>query len=66
MLAGHDVYGKSFSRVSAFVLSRAVQGAMRAAVLEGSDFLLTREFEDELVRLCRAYLGFSQSARLPG
>jgi len=58
--------GRPLSRVSAFVLSRAVQGAMRAAVLEGSDFLLTREFEDELVRLCRAYLGFSQSARLPG
>jgi hypothetical protein len=31
---------------------------MRAAVLEGSDFLLSQEFEDELVRLGRAYLGF--------
>jgi hypothetical protein len=31
---------------------------MRAAVLEGADFLQSREFEDELVRLGRAYLGY--------
>ena len=33
-------------------------GAMRAAVLEGVDFLESQEFEDELVRLGRAYLGY--------
>jgi AcrR family transcriptional regulator len=52
-----DGDGRPLSRVTAFVLSRAVQGAMRAAVLEGADFLLSQEFEDELVRLGRAYLG---------
>ena len=52
-----DADGQPLSRVTAFVLSRAVQGAMRAAVLEGADFLLSQEFEDELVRLGRAYLG---------
>jgi AcrR family transcriptional regulator len=58
-----DADGRPLSRVRAFVLSRAVQGAMRAAVLEGADFLLTPEFEDELVRLGRAYLGYSTSKR---
>lgn len=38
------------------MLSRAIHGAMRAAVLEGVDFLESQEFEDELVRLGRAYL----------
>lgn len=51
-----DASGRPLTRVQAFVLSRAVQGAMRAAVLEGVDFLESREFEDELVRLSRAYL----------
>jgi AcrR family transcriptional regulator len=53
-----DAQGRTLSRVQAFVLGRAIHGAMRAAVLEGSDFLLSQEFEDELVRLGRAYLGF--------
>ncbi|WP_454715429.1 TetR/AcrR family transcriptional regulator [Caulobacter segnis] len=51
-----DAKGRSLTRVQAFVLSRAIHGAMRAAVLEGVDFLESREFEDELVRLGRAYL----------
>ncbi|WP_291875146.1 hypothetical protein [Caulobacter sp.] len=38
------------------MLTRAIYGAMRAAVLEGVDFLESRQFEDELVRLGRAYL----------
>ena len=42
--------------VQLFVLSRALLGAMRAAVLEEADFLLTQAFEDELVRLARAYV----------
>ena len=53
-----DARGRPLSRVQAFVLRRAIHGAMRAAVLEGVDFLLSRAFEDELVRLGRAYLGY--------
>jgi AcrR family transcriptional regulator len=53
-----DAQGRPLTRVQAFVLSRAIHGAMRAAVLEGVDFLQSREFEDELVRLGRAYLGY--------
>lgn len=51
-----DAQGRTLTRVQAFVLSRAVHGAMRAAVLEGVDFLESQAFEDELVRLSRAYL----------
>lgn len=53
-----DAEGRPLTRMQAFVLGRAVQGAMRAAVLEGVDFVESREFEDELVRLSRAYLGY--------
>lgn len=51
-----DAQGQPLTRIQAFVLTRAIHGAMRAAVLEGVDFLESREFEDELVRLGRAYL----------
>jgi AcrR family transcriptional regulator len=51
-----DADGRPLSPIAAFVLSRAVHGAMRAAVVEGADFLLTQAFEDELVRLSRAYV----------
>jgi AcrR family transcriptional regulator len=54
-----DAQGQRLSPIRAFVLSRAVQGAMRAAVMEGVDFLQAPEFEDELVRLGRAYLGYT-------
>jgi len=57
-----DAEGRPLSRIRAFVLTRAVQGAMRAAVMEGADFLLTREFEDELVGLGRTYLGYPRSS----
>ncbi len=53
-----DANGQPLTRVQAFVLLRAVHGAMRAAVLEGADFLQSQAFEDELVRLGRAYLGY--------
>lgn len=56
-----DAQGRPLTPVQAFVLGRAVQGAMRAAVLEGVDFLQSQEFEDELVRLGRAYLGYSKA-----
>jgi AcrR family transcriptional regulator len=38
-----------------FVLSRALVGAIRAAVLEEQPFFKSRSFEDELVRLVMAY-----------
>jgi hypothetical protein len=38
--------------ISAFVLTRALMGAIRAAVIENSPHLESQEFEDELVRLC--------------
>lgn len=53
--------GLPLTEIQSFVLGRAVQGAMRAAVLEGVDFLQSQEFEDELVRLGRAYLGYPAS-----
>lgn len=58
-----DAEGRPLTKVQAFVLGRAVQGAMRAAVLEGADFLESQEFEDELVRLGRAYLGYPVATR---
>ncbi|WP_293677498.1 TetR/AcrR family transcriptional regulator [uncultured Phenylobacterium sp.] len=61
-----DAQGRPLTPVQAFVLSRAVHGAMRTAVLEGADFLLSQEFEDELVRLGRAYLGYPTSGRVDG
>ena len=54
-----NAQGVPLSEIQSFVLGRAVQGAMRAAVLEGADFLESQEFEDELVRLGRAYLGYA-------
>ena len=39
-----------------FVLSRAVMGTIRAAVLEEQPFFKSRTFEDELVRLALGYL----------
>lgn len=47
----------TLSREQAFVLSRALMGAIRAAVLEDQPFFKSRAFEDELVRLVLAYLG---------
>lgn len=42
--------------VRRFVVSRALTGVVRSAVLEESPFLESREFEDELVRLVLRYL----------
>lgn len=39
-----------------FVLSRALLGAIRAAVMEEQPFLQGRTFEDELVRLVMSYI----------
>lgn len=59
-----DASGRKLTPVQAFVLSRAVHGAMRAAVLEDQPFLHSQDLEDELVRLGRAYLGYQ--TRRPG
>lgn len=57
-MALRDANGRALNNVQVFVLTRAVHGAMRAAVLEGVEFMMSQEFEDELVRLSRAYLGY--------
>jgi AcrR family transcriptional regulator len=46
----------ALDRRQLFVLSRALMGAIRAAVLEEQPFLRDPAFEDELVRLVLAYL----------
>ena len=48
-----DAQGKPLPPLRAFVLSRALHGAMRAAVLERPELLADPEFENELVRLAR-------------
>jgi len=47
------------SREQQFVLSRALMGAIRAAVLEEAPFFKSRAFEDELVRLVLSYVASS-------
>ena len=49
--------GVAPSRIGLFVLTRAVDGVIRTATYEGVDFLASREFEDEIVRLVYGYLG---------
>ncbi len=51
-------------RIQLFVLSRALLGAIKAAVLEDADFLLSQQFEDELVLLSRTYTSAATS-KLP-
>jgi AcrR family transcriptional regulator len=53
----------ALSREQAFVLSRALMGAIRAAVIEEQPFFKSRAFEDELVRLVLAYLGAIKASR---
>ncbi|NQW51260.1 MAG: TetR/AcrR family transcriptional regulator [Rhodospirillales bacterium] len=47
----------ALTREQVFVLSRALMGVVRAAVLEEQPFLASRGFEDEIVRMIVAYLG---------
>jgi hypothetical protein len=49
--AAHTRVARPMSPVAAYVLTRAMVGAIRAAVMENSPYLETREFEDELVWL---------------
>jgi AcrR family transcriptional regulator len=54
-IAAHSL--EMLSREQTFVLSRALIGTIRSAVLEEQPFLKSRSFEDELVRLVLCYLG---------
>jgi AcrR family transcriptional regulator len=54
-IAAHSL--AMLSREQTFVLSRALIGTIRSAVLEEQPFLKSRSFEDELVRLVLCYLG---------
>jgi len=51
------------TREQQFVLSRALMGAIRAAVLEEAPFFKSRAFEDELVRLVISYIGAVSASR---
>jgi AcrR family transcriptional regulator len=51
------------SREQQFVVSRALMGAIRAAVLEEAPFFKSRAFEDELVRLVLSYIGAVSASR---
>jgi AcrR family transcriptional regulator len=67
--AAQDAAPRGLARLTAeqrFVLSRALMGAIRAAVIEEQPFFKSRSFEDELVRLVMAYVGATQSATAPG
>jgi AcrR family transcriptional regulator len=46
---------RPMSQAAIFVMTRAVMGAIRSAVVEQSPLLRTPEFEDELVRLICAF-----------
>ncbi|MDJ0930166.1 hypothetical protein [Breoghania sp.] len=60
ILKAHEPAGEEgetpLSPVTAYVLTRAIVGTLRAALMEQSAFLGTPEFEDELVRLARGLL----------
>ncbi len=47
---------RDLTPAAAFILTRAIVGTIRAAVLEESPLLETQDFEDELVRLASGYL----------
>lgn len=51
-----ETSARPLSKVSAYVLTRAVMGAIRSAVVENSRILDEPEFEEELARLANAYL----------
>jgi AcrR family transcriptional regulator len=48
---------RAAERLDAFILTQAVNGVIRAAVLEGSDHLADPALEDALVRLVEGYAG---------
>jgi AcrR family transcriptional regulator len=46
------------STVGLYVLTRAVDSVVRSATYESVDFMTSREFEDELIRLIFGFLGW--------
>jgi AcrR family transcriptional regulator len=56
-----DRSGKPLPALRAFVLTRALLGAVRAAVLERPLLLAEPTFEDELVKLARSYANVPQT-----
>jgi AcrR family transcriptional regulator len=58
-----DAQNKPLSPIASYVHSRALLGAMRAAVLEGVSFLQSQAFEDELVRLSCTFRGYGDTRR---
>lgn len=53
---GHDRALVKLTREQTFVLSRALMGVIRAAVVEEQPFFKSRSFEDEVVRLVIGYV----------
>lgn len=51
-----DDIARPLTPTRAYVLTRAVMGALRAALMENAKILDEKDFEDELVRLALAYL----------
>jgi AcrR family transcriptional regulator len=60
---GEERVFASLNQEQIFVVSRALMGAIRAAVLEEQPFFKSRSFEDELVRLVLAYLAAVTEAK---
>jgi AcrR family transcriptional regulator len=53
------------STIGLFVITRAIDNVIRTATYDAVPFLETREFEDELLRLVRGYLGVPEEALAP-
>lgn len=50
---------EQLSPIGLYVLTRAVDSVVRTATYEAVDFINTRDFEDELIRLIFGFLGWS-------
>lgn len=64
--AGPGGRARALTPVSGFVLTRAIMGPIRAAVLADRDEIDSPEFEDELVRLALAFLKPDETRKRPG
>lgn len=53
------------SEIGLFVVTRAVDSVIRTATYEAVPFLESREFEDELLRLVRGFLGVGSESACP-
>lgn len=57
-----DAGGPGLSRIQAFVLARAISGALRSALIQDESLLKSPEFEDSLCRLVQGFLTFELPA----